>query len=290
MFDGLSFALVCLVCYGRCIGPSGQDGRAGTSRRSGETRRRGRIGRSTEVRRAVGRRDGRWRWRSVRALVTVDLVRASRVAELSRVGVRSSRARRGRSCATVRPVRRLRRWYSSRERQNARKRGRKKREKRAEKTDRRERSSWRSIELVTSRDTNIAGHRRSAVLRGAERTTSLALRRAIRSDPVSCAPVSPTPPPRRWQISPSPHRTLDRARSLAPRSRERTAPASVARVPSRGDQWFQECDSARPRGRSVGRYARRASFLAGRADGDGCREPSSRRRVTVKKEVKRVET
>lgn len=103
MFDGLSFALVCLVCYSRCVGaPLGQDGRW-----SSETRGRGSLGR------AVGADDG-WRrrraGRAARALVTEYLVRASRVAELSRFGARSSRVRRGRcrSCATVR---RLRRWY-----------------------------------------------------------------------------------------------------------------------------------------------------------------------------------
>lgn len=79
---------------------------------------------------------------------------------------------------------------SPRERErNARKEGRKERRERGGRTRRKEASSGvRDREIPT-----IASHRRSAVLRGAVRTTSLALRRVVRPETsVSCAGFSPT--------------------------------------------------------------------------------------------------
>lgn len=66
---------------------------------------------------------------------------------------------------------------------------------------------------------------------------------------IPCAPVSPTPPPLRWRVSPSP-----RARSLAPRDRERTAPARASDFRNVTVRVLADC-------RSVGRSDERASSL-----------------------------
>lgn len=123
-----------------------------------------------------------------------------------------------------------------------------------------------SGQLVRKRHTPIiAGHRRSAVLRGAVRTTSLALRR-VRPDPglVVCAGLSHSSPSSSVACL-----SLSRsfARSLAP---ERTAPASV--------DLASDLKNVTVR---VGRTDGTREEADGRGGGDGCREPSSRRQVTV---------
>lgn len=153
-----------------------------------------------------------------RALVTEYLVRASRVAELSRFGAWSSCARHGRvqqfvDCdvgISYRANDRTCRREEERERRTNRTRTRVERSSREE-AQRQQNSS------CNARDTRYRWS--SEKRRSPWRRTYDLSRPPFKSRLVVCAGLSHSPP-LRWRASPSPHRSLDRARSLAPQPRE----------------------------------------------------------------------